>query len=1084
MSRPPPQSLVTVCVPVREDRRFQAVTDSEVNALLERYGNPCGAPVDPHGRDAHPAGARLAEAVAALGIIHFFSLTLIPAQARGESSMLVLEISGDGSEADVLKHFAHAAAPHLLPVFERACGIRSPRALERELKRRRRRLSQWIPGMTLLPGRSIGAGFVGAPGLTLAQIRNDAAIAELAEAVIKRLARDARPEPSLGPLPWRETVLAHLRGEDPLGLAGTPPDPGDTDDALLRDEARRKAIARELWDGDSGAAPVLADTPAIAPGSSLGALLVRLLSLPVIVLIVCLFASSVALGGALTTSGFGTALLTVFSEGLSAGWLRQMAIALLTGTFIFALLAAGLGGLALVALRRSERRNRPVMPDLDPARLSEILIRENRTPAQNHMVSVTEVIGEPYRKFVTLPAAFSAVAQAVKKGLFAPGHLADIGTIHFARWIVLPRSNRLVFFSNYDGNWESYLEDFISKASTGLTGVWSNCRGFPATRYLFQDGARDGDRFKRWARQSMLPTRLWYSAYPDLSMARIRRAARIRDGVVNARSRADAQTWLDQFDSAPRPDDSLETSDMQSLLLTGMRKHLHSAGLVVRFPDTASERACRAWVADIEREVSTGRSGLGASVVNVAFTASGLARLGLAGEVATEPPSGLAPPPGEPRFAAAFALGMDSPTRRRMLGDTGENAPDAWDWGQREHCHALLMLYARPAEGEGMAEDAHLQALMAHQTALIQRHGLEIATTIAMKPFPPGRTAIRDPFGYVDGISQPRIRGLVKRAESEDARHLVEAGEFILGYRDNRGYFPPSLLVDARKDAADILAEPAGETGAGRLKDFGRNGSFLVVRHLEQDVRGFHDWVHTQANQLRLDENCHLTDVSDEWVYAKIMGRWRSGHPLVRYPDGGAPVPSKEDRMALEEANLENAFEYGDLDPQGHRCPFGAHIRRANPRDSLNPDNPLTLSISNRHRILRRGRFFETPQADNRPASQGTFFMCLNGDIERQFEFIQQNWMNAASFHGLSGEIDPVSGLHASEDGSPCPYSTYTLPSEHGPDQLTNWQSFVRLRGGGYFFLPGRRALRFLAGQELRAHPESRAHRQPASSRD
>lgn len=1064
MSAALPQKLITICVPVRRDPKFQSVTDSEINALLDQFGNPAGDSLDPYGRPAHPASAKLHADVDALGAVHFFSLVLIPAQDEAEDSVLVLELSGDGNEASLLKAFSSAAAPHLLPVFERACGIKSAKALEREWKRRRRRLSQWIPGFTLLPGRSIGAGFVGAPGLTVAQIRNDAEIAQLSEAVIKRLARDKRPAPVLGPLPWRQTVLAHLQGEDPLELAQSHPDPGDADDALLRDDEMRKRIATELSAGASRTAPVLASEPALSPDNSFVALITRLSSLPVFLIVGLLAVVSFVIGGSLTTKDFVASLVPFGPDGNAIEWSGQMLVGLLSGAFVFLVLGGGLAVWALRALRQSEKNNTAEMPDLDPVTLSDILMRENRTPVQNHMVSVTEVINEPYRKFVTLPAAFSAVAQAVKKGLFAPGHLADIGTIHFARWIVLPRSNRMVFFSNYDGNWESYLEDFISKASEGLTGVWSNCRGFPETKYLFQKGAKDGDRFKRWARDSMIPTRIWYSAYPDISMSRIRRAARIRHGLLNGATRAQAQAWLDLFDSAPRPDDSLETSDMQSLLLTGLRGHLHSASLVVRFPETASQDACKAWVSDIEDLVTTGRSRLGPTVTNVAFTASGLARLGLDGEVATVPPSGIAPPEPPARFPSVFSLGMDSQTRRRMLGDVGKNDPEGWEWGRQEECHALLLLYARPASGENVSADQHLTELIAAHHGIATTHGVEIVHQIDMQAFPAGRTAIRDPFGYVDGISQPRIKGLGKRADAEDERHLVEAGEFILGYRDNRGYFPPSLLVDRAKDSGDVLAEPPPNVTDRSLKDFGRNGSFLVVRHLEQKVDDFHEWIHTQTNQLRMDEDCHLTDVSDEWVYAKVMGRWRSGHPLVRYPDEGGPLPDKGKDLSLDDANLENAFDYGTLDPQGHRCPFGAHIRRANPRDSLNPDNPLTLSISNRHRILRRGRFFETPATDDSKRQEGTFFICLNGDIERQFEFIQQNWMNAPAFHGLSGEIDPIVGMRPSENGGTYPYSTFTMPSEHGPDQLTNWQSFVRLRGGGYFFLPGRRALRFLAG--------------------
>ena len=77
---------------------------------------------------------------------------------------------------------------------------------------------------------------------------------------------------------------------------------------------------------------------------------------------------------------------------------------------------------------------------------------------------------------------------------------------------MLPNSKDFVFFSNYGGSWDSYLEDFITKAHEGLTAVWSNTVGFPRTENLFQKGATDGERFKRYARRSMLATPFWFSA--------------------------------------------------------------------------------------------------------------------------------------------------------------------------------------------------------------------------------------------------------------------------------------------------------------------------------------------------------------------------------------------------------------------------------------------------------------------------------------------------------------------------------------------------------------------------------------------
>src|SRR4029453_13938250 len=127
----------------------------------------------------------------------------------------------------------------------------------------------------------------------------------------------------------------------------------------------------------------------------------------------------------------------------------------------------------------------------------------------------------------TVTFAFWLIAQFVGR-FYRAGFLGSIGSIHFARWSMVPRNGDLLFLSNYGGSWESYLEDFITKAHTGLTGVWSNTVGFPRTSNLFQDGATDGERFKRWARRQQIPTGFWYSAYPALTTANIRANAIIR----------------------------------------------------------------------------------------------------------------------------------------------------------------------------------------------------------------------------------------------------------------------------------------------------------------------------------------------------------------------------------------------------------------------------------------------------------------------------------------------------------------------------------------------------------------------------
>src|SRR3954471_18716521 len=167
------------------------------------------------------------------------------------------------------------------------------------------------------------------------------------------------------------------------------------------------------------------------------------------------------------------------------------------------------------------------------------------------MISVTQRKPGLIRAF-TARLAFWVVGEAAAR-FYHPGFLSDIGTIHFARWVTAPKSPDLVFLSNYGGSWESYLEDFITRAHAGLTAVWSNSIGFPRAENLFQKGATDGERFKRYARQSMIPTRFWYSAYPTRSTSTIRTNAAIRLGLSGALTEDEATSWLALFGSAARP---------------------------------------------------------------------------------------------------------------------------------------------------------------------------------------------------------------------------------------------------------------------------------------------------------------------------------------------------------------------------------------------------------------------------------------------------------------------------------------------------------------------------------------------------
>jgi deferrochelatase/peroxidase EfeB len=256
-----------------------------------------------------------------------------------------------------------------------------------------------------------------------------------------------------------------------------------------------------------------------------------------------------------------------------------------------------------------------------------------------------------------------------------------------------------------------------------------------------------------------------------------------------------------------------------------------------------------------------------------------------------------------------------------------------------------------------------------------------------------------------------------------------------------------------------------------QVRDFGRNGSFLAIRQLEQHVDKFHDYAERTAAQLDDDTMNRLPaliggPVTKEWLEAKMMGRWHDGVALIDRPIGPVP-PEPTDGVPAEE--IDTDLNFGVDDPQGLYCPFGAHIRRTNPRGSLAPGDDSQLMITNRHRLLRRGRSYQ------QQGEKGLLFIGLCADLERQFEFIQQSWLGSTSFAGLTNEPDPIVAVKPSGAST-----RFTIPTSAGSLAVPGAdESFVTVRGGGYFFLPSRSALVFLRAfveqQVLDSKPASSA---------
>lgn len=199
--------------------------------------------------------------------------------------------------------------------------------------------------------------------------------------------------------------------------------------------------------------------------------------------------------------------------------------------------------------RADERKDALREPDWEAAYASrsgdeEALGSREDLAGQNHMASITRV-KDGWFRYVVLRVVLW-VLNVVARVTANRGTLGGITSIHFARWVITP-DRSLVFLSNFDGSWESYLNDFIDLGAFGLSAVWSNTDtdvGFPATRWLVKGGARVADRFKAYARSSMVPAGVWYSAYPTISASNIGNNMRIREGLFAPPDPAATEAWL------------------------------------------------------------------------------------------------------------------------------------------------------------------------------------------------------------------------------------------------------------------------------------------------------------------------------------------------------------------------------------------------------------------------------------------------------------------------------------------------------------------------------------------------------------
>ncbi|MEV6973892.1 Dyp-type peroxidase [Kitasatospora sp. NPDC093806] len=438
---------------------------------------------------------------------------------------------------------------------------------------------------------------------------------------------------------------------------------------------------------------------------------------------------------------------------------------------------------------------------------------------------------------------------------------------------------------------------------------------------------------------------------------------------------------------------------------------------------------------------------LKATWLGVSFTYDGLRTL-----------AGSDPFPQPPRVGGGLeAFKEGSAGRAGALGDTGDNSPENWLFGngRTQPVHAVLKLSADTEDDLRAAVEAQRIAAAECRVLIVYQQN---AQTLL------GSRRGKEHFGFKDGISEPGVRDFDRpdpnrpeEAEGHPGTRLIPPGEFVCGL-DNDPFSGPKE----------------------QYPDWARLGSFQVVRRLAQDVPGWWSQVSVKLRELKLAKAVP-DGVTTEWLAARMVGRWRSGAPVCHFQDRDVPNnPS---------AASDNDFDFRD-DPEGLVTPLWSHLRKTSPRAGLqeDPDKPpFDAGILDGRRIMRRGTPYGAPfdPAAEGPGGpddpRGLLFICYQADIQRQFEFIQADWMDQPNFPP-NRATDPAPPGHA--DPRPVPGKdpvTQEAPDvdfesrdasgliKHTP---VSFQQFVQTTGSVYAFMPSISTLKGLCDGRLVGPPQ------------
>ena len=451
----------------------------------------------------------------------------------------------------------------------------------------------------------------------------------------------------------------------------------------------------------------------------------------------------------------------------------------------------------------------------------------------------------------------------------------------------------------------------------------------------------------------------------------------------------------------------LNETDIQGFVLRGYNMP-YTRYLFLHLEDAARARKL---IARLLPGITTGQrwdGGKPQSTLNIAFTHRGLEALEL-------PTATLI------SFPVEFQQGMKE--RAAILGDTGGNAPEHWDALWRDgRVHVWL--------GVSGISPAALEARCAELLALVEetRGAVLAGSQDAASQVVNGKVTTKEHFGYTDGFGNPDYLGVERSSQPGQGKLMADGswaplatGELLLGYADEAGELPVAPVPH-------LLAS---------------NGTFMAYRKMHQNVATFRAY---------LDEHGKQYGGGKEKLAAKFIGRWRDGTPLEVSPD-------KQDQSIVQDPKRSTNFTYG-TDGEGTRCPIGAHIRRVHPRDAFGFNGKLI----DRRRITRRGQPYGTFAGENEAVSdaddRGIVFMALNASLSRQFEFVQQQWIEYGNDAHQGNDKDPLMGNHEG-------HGKFVVQGDRSaanpPYVCAHLPSFVELKGGDYFFLPSITALGMLA---------------------